>query len=380
MTRILILISFLGFLGSCREANPSETLLNKISENNTLDDSAELRLVKRKGTAYEKGKIYGTALREDISLHLIIWDSVVREGLELSFKEVFNIISEKTQFLEAIRKYTPELMEELNGMADGAGVDREDLLCFNLAEEIINYFSNGYESCTNVGIITDSENFIAYNQDLPLFLHGNNIPVILHDDYSYIFTFPGSIGMSGMSKDLAVTVNSLPMLNMNKSGLPLTFMVRKLLTFNSIEQAKKYLLQTPLAIPQNFLLVDRIKMYNLEISANELAEYSIPESEKIVYHTNHPLINRDYRERVATDYLCERFVYLENYFKDFKNDREITSCTIKEIMSVQAPANIYNSETYIRFVGRFPHDPNELPELEINNPKKGEEYTKLTFE
>lgn len=379
MTRVLILAFILCFLVSCRE-NQKEELPKVTSKINTAEDLGGLWLVTRKGTAYERGEIYGSFLKEDISLHLRTWNSVLKEGLNLSSKEVFAIITEKTQFLEAIRKYTPELMEELNGMADGAGVDREDLLCFNLAEEIVNYFSNGYESCTNIGVIAGTENLIGYNQDLPLFLHGNNTPVILQDNDQYIFAFPGSIGMSGMTKHLAVTVNSLPMLNMNTGGLPLSFMIRKLLTFKNGMEAKEYLLNTPLAIPQNFLIVDHRNLYNLEVSANQITEYFSSPSEKIVYHTNHPLINSDYRQEIAKNHLCERFSYLENYFKIFSSEQQLSADTIKKVMSVQSTANIYNEETYIRFIGTFPHDNNEPPQLEVNNPKMGEAFTTLTFE
>lgn len=379
MTRVLILIFILCFLVSCRENHKQEVL--KVTSNiEAAKDLEGLWLVTRKGTAYEKGKIYGCLLKEDISLHLRSWDSVVKAGLNLSSKEVFAIVSEKTQFLEAIRKYSPELMEELHGMADGAGVDREDLLCYNLAEEIVNYFSNGYESCTNIGVIAGSENLIGYNQDLPHFLHGNKTPVILQDNDQYIFAFPGSIGMSGMTKDLAVTVNSLPMLNMNTGGLPLSFMVRKLLTFKNGFEAKEYLLNTPLAIPQNFLIVDRRNLYNLEVSANEITEYFSSPSRKIVYHTNHPLVNSDYRQEVSTNHTCERFSYLENYFMNYPHEKQLSAETIKKVMSVQSTANIYNEETYIRFIGTFPHNTNEPPQLEVNNPKMGEVFTPLTFE
>lgn len=380
INKALITLFLVCIFGSC---NNKETKNNQTSESYQVtrtEESAGLKLIERKGSAYEKGQIYGAALKEDISLHLAIWDSVVKEGVNLSQEQVYQIISEKTEFLKAINKYTPELLEEIHGIADGAEVDRRALLSYNMAEEIMNYFQNGYESCTNVGVINEDANLIAYNQDLPQFLHGNNTPVVLNDENKYIFAFPGSIGTSGMTKDFAVTCNSLSMLNMNKSGLPLSFMVRKLLTLSSLEEANSYLKNTPLAIPQNLLLVDRNQIINLEISANQVSEYSNPKSSRFLYHTNHPLVNSDYRLGGTRETVCERFNYLDKTFTGFSADEDFSFNSLDNVMSSQNPANINSADTYLRFIGRFPHNKEEPPYLEVINPQKGKEPLVLTVE
>jgi isopenicillin-N N-acyltransferase-like protein len=375
----LITLFLICVFGSCNTKETKNSQTSDSYQATLTEESAGLKLIGRKGTAYEKGKIYGAALKEDISLHLAIWDSVVKEGVNLSQEQIYQIISEKTEFIEAINKYTPELLEEIHGIADGAEVDRKALLCYNMAEEIMNYFQNGYESCTNVGVINEHENLIAYNQDLPQFLHGNNIPTVLNDENKFIFAFPGSIGTSGMTKDFAVTCNSLSMLNMNKGGLPLSFMVRKLLTFSSLREAIIYIKNTPLAIPQNLLLVDRNQVINLEASANQVLEYSNPKSSRFLYHTNHPLVNTDYRQGGAEEIVCERFNHLDSVFTGFSAGEDFPFRLLDDVMSSQHPANIYSADTYFRFIGRFPHNKTKLPYLEVINPQKDKEPLVLTF-
>ena len=183
-----------------------------------------------------------------------------------------------------------------------------------------------------------------------------------------------------MTKDFAVSCNSLSMLNMNKRGLPLSFMIRKLLTFSNLPEAASYLKTTPLAIPQNLLLVDRNQIVNLEISANQVSEYSNPKSTRFLYHTNHPLVNSDYRLGGTRETICERFNYLDNIFIGFSADEDFSFSSLNKVMSSQNPANIKSADTYFRFIGRFPQNEKELPYLEVFNPLKGTEPLVLTFE
>ncbi len=377
MNKTLLLLFVAIVFGSC---DSNKSIQRQAPPQNIQSENPHyLKLIERKGTAYEKGYQYGVQMKEDIALQLAVWDSVVKEGVNLSQEEIYRLIAEQTGFLEAINRYTPDLLEEINGIADGAEVDRKALLCFNLAEEVMNYFQNGYESCTNAGVKNEDENLIAYNQDLPAFLHGNNTPIILNDEHTFLFAFPGSIGTSGMTKDFAVTCNSLPMLHMNKRGLPLSFMVRKLLTFPSIEKAKDFLQETPLAIPQNLMMVDRNQIVNLEISANQLVEHQNPTSDRFLYHTNHPLVNTDFRQGVERETVCERFNHLDSLFTSFPEAEHFPPSLLEKAMSTQAPANINSKDTYFRFIGRYPQNKNFPPSMVVYNPQKGKKPLVLTF-
>lgn len=382
INKTFILLFLLCITGSCgkKSTKNSKALSPYQSGTTSAEETAGLKVLGRKGTSYEKGKVYGGALKDEISVGLATWDSLVMDATNLSQEKLYQLIAEKTEFIEAIKQFTPELLEEMNGIADGAGVDRKALLCYNLGEEIMNYFRNGYESCTNVSVINKQDKLIAYNQDLPQFLHGNKTPIVLHDGNTYIFAFPGSTGISGMSQNFAVTCNSIPMLNMNKRGLPLSFMLRKLLTFSTLEEATEYLKKTPLAIPQNLLLVDRNQVVNLEISANQISEYANPKSKRFLYHTNHPLANTDFKAKEKMIPNCERFNYLDSLFTGLPAGEEVSVLSLKKIMSSKAPANIHNSNTYLKFIGKYPHNRSAPPYLVVVNPKKNKESLILTFE
>ena len=61
---------------------------------------------------------------------------------------------------EAARRHLPQCVEELEGMAEGAGVDMAALLVLNCGEEL----SVG-ERCTSVAVTNGTETVLAHNED-----------------------------------------------------------------------------------------------------------------------------------------------------------------------------------------------------------------------
>ena len=82
---------------------------------------------------------------------------------------------------------------------------------------------------------------LAQNMDPPIFLHG--FPTLLHikDSItgieSYVYTFPGFIGLCGMNANIAITCNGISMLKSQKSGIPVAFVVRSILECKNEEEA-----------------------------------------------------------------------------------------------------------------------------------------------
>src|SRR5215470_1785667 len=93
------------------------------------------RVLVLQGPAAERGRQHGEALRDEVraSLSRFLDDATVRTRLPGS-RYVEQFLAE-TAFVGAIRAHTPDLLAELHGIADGAGVPVEHVLAYNFLDE-----------------------------------------------------------------------------------------------------------------------------------------------------------------------------------------------------------------------------------------------------
>ncbi|MEM6380947.1 MAG: carcinine hydrolase/isopenicillin-N N-acyltransferase family protein, partial [Bacteroidota bacterium] len=216
---------------------------------------------------------------------------------------------------------------------------------------------------------------LTYNQDLPFFLHGINKPVVLRSQNEIVFTLPGMLALSGVSKSIAVSCNSLPMLQMNEVGLPLSFAIRQLLSQNSLEYAQTFLEAIPLAIPQNFLVAAPEGIMGFEVSQNTVSPYSA-EHASYLYHTNFPVLNQDYKYAKYQAPTCQRYKAIETFMKEKDETFELSTQQLIDLFSTN-PLN--NDETFLRFTVSYSNQSKEFPSVQFINPKQNNTSTLLTF-
>lgn len=338
-----------------------------------LPKANTIYVISQNDSPYERGKVHGMQLREEISSRIVDWERVMSLQLKVNKDSIQSIINEHTDFLKTIKEKTPHLLEEINGIADGAEIDRSLLLAYNLGEEIYSFCTANFENCSTIAFKGASDNTISYNQDLPDFLHGRGKPVILKYNNYYVFTMPGIIGLSGASKSLAVSCNSLPMLNMDKTGLPLAFCLREILKKDSMKEALDFIQNTPMAIPQNLLLVSSGDIINVEVSKNSIKHIK-PDSTGFVAHTNFPIQNSDYKYPGYEAPFCPRYHYLDS----LKMGLAKTSFHKKDIADLLWQScgkyPITNNETYLRYLAVY----GEINKIIFMNPNSGEQIN-LSF-
>jgi isopenicillin-N N-acyltransferase-like protein len=86
------------------------------------------------GGPRERGRAYGLAAASRIASSLELYDAVFRRYAELRWAQARDRAG---AFVEAIDAYDVELLPEIEGIAEGAGVDAEDILALNLRTEIM---------------------------------------------------------------------------------------------------------------------------------------------------------------------------------------------------------------------------------------------------
>lgn len=271
----------------------------------------KLKVLVLQGSPRDRGLAHGKAMREQIHRVLKLWKADLAANYKMDADAFIQRFVKKTDFLTAMKKWTPELVEEIEGLAEGAGVDFPTLYVFQLVDEV---WANGEavvgERCSSLGFRRNGKQptTIAQNMDLPPFYDGFQLVLhIKHKDSdleSFVLTIPGLIGLNGVNnKSIALCCNTLLQLSHCRDGLPVACIVRGVLQQRTQKEAAAFLHKVKHASGQNYILGGLDQAVDLECSANKISPFAPKGREGAVWHTNHPLVNDDYdaKYRVLLD-------------------------------------------------------------------------------
>ena len=106
------------------------------------------------------------------------------------------------------------------------------------------------------------------------------------------FTVAGIVTLCGVnSSGIAVWCNAVYQLAPSALGVPVACIARTVLDQPTLETARQVIVATPHASGQNYLIGSPQGLCSLECSANTVVE--VRPGSNAVWHTNHPLANRD---------------------------------------------------------------------------------------
>ena len=266
----------------------------------TSPSPAEIQPLTLEGTAYQRGLIHGETLRSQIQELIGIWKADLSAVFGTDADEHIQTFLQRTGFLPAIKEWTPDLLDEIRGMADGSGLSFELLLAFQFLDELWAYndtLAGG--QCTSIGLRAGGGEpaCVAQTIDVETFRHG--FQTVLHLIYpdsdleAFFVTSAGLIGFNGMNnRGVGLCCNFLP-LTSRQEGLPVACMVRGVLARNSAQEARDFLWRVPHASGQNYLVGGPDALFDLECSANQVVAYQPRGWEDAVWHANIPLANDD---------------------------------------------------------------------------------------
>jgi len=86
------------------------------------------------GGPRERGRAYGAAARDRVHRSIELYEAIFRSYTGLPWTDVRGRTG---PFAEPIDRYDAQLLPEIEGIAEGAGVDAEDILALNLRTEIM---------------------------------------------------------------------------------------------------------------------------------------------------------------------------------------------------------------------------------------------------
>lgn len=264
------------------------------------------------GSPLERGRQYGEGLKDLIRGRDAAWRRSLEAQTGMPSDAVIGDLVGGMDFLPAIERHTPELLEEVRGIAEGAGLSFDAVYAAQLMDEewwiIAEQKANHH--CSSLGVIAEPDRraFVAQNMDLVAWNEGFQVLLTIRGSKGApdqkILTMAGMIGLCGMtSAGLGIVVNTLSQLSVSRSGVPVAFVTRGALASSDHDGAVAFLKRVPHASGQNYIVADCSKLSDLECSAG--GAFAFARKPTCVWHTNHPLASTDLRggshDHVASD-------------------------------------------------------------------------------
>ena len=273
---------------------------------NEFPESHHLTLA---GSPRQRGIIHGETMRGKIQDLIGSWKDWLVQGRGVSPDQYFQELVCETNFMKAIERWTPDLLEEVKGIAEGAGVDFTTIFAFQLQDEEWWFGLERGETlqdqtrrCSSIGWKGEagSPSLVAQNMDMPDYLDGYQVVLHIKDNLSevesLIFSAAGLIALNGVNNhSIGIVCNSLSQLNHSRDGLPVAYVHRGVLERKTFSEAKSFLNTIHHASGQNYILGSPTKIVDLECSTNQVTEYSQPVRSRSICHTNHPFVNTDFQ-------------------------------------------------------------------------------------
>ena len=238
---------------------------------------------------FERGVQYGVQAAEQIC----IARDYYRKVMEAQGKPWDTVLRFARRYAEKIWDFGPELMKEIRGIADGAGLSEEEILVINLRYEIAK-FGSIPECTTGVVLPEASTSGTSYSFKNWDFSQGV-MPhlLVLHIVTSKVrilgLTEAGQLIRDGFtSVGLSVGTNNLQSVYDHAGfGIPVTLLRRKVLMSLDFASARRIIQDAPRTVSNNILLTDGIYGRAVDFEWHPRGADQLYPVQGILTHANH---------------------------------------------------------------------------------------------
>ncbi len=267
----------------------------------------EINYYEIEGDARDLGLAHGKAAGDLIASALDGWDEGLR-GLTGMGREPFvEKFLAAHDFRRGIEKHTPDLLVEVDAIAEGAEQDPQTIFAWQMVDEWLDYAveSSTVSKCSALGGYDEATGLpplIGKTQDLPHLYLGHTALIKTKTRTGEFFNsgVVGLVAQDGLNdRGVGVCCNHIGHLQRDPAGVPVAFLLRAVLeNAADVEHAISIVESMPSASGMNYVLGDKQKVVDIEVSAHDVVRYSSTQSGKRVWHTNHPLVNAHYSEEI----------------------------------------------------------------------------------
>jgi isopenicillin-N N-acyltransferase like protein len=269
----------------------------------------KLRLLELSGSYYEMGYAHGRAYIDDIRRYteerVALAGSAGWTGHTIPQEEVLAL---GEACVAEHWSYAPELMEELQGMADATGLSLAELVITNGFTDFVDtVYTHARQKVATLQTADDCTAFIVpgsaaedgtgfFGQTWDMHASSTEFVILLRcrppdAPACLTFTITGCVGMIGMNDaGIAVGINNL-LGGDGQIGVTWPFVVRKALQQRDIDDALRCITEAKLAGAHNYLLFDKAgNGYNIE--ATSTSQHVTKLGSEVIAHTNHCIVSQ----------------------------------------------------------------------------------------
>ena len=213
------------------------------------------------GGPRERGRSYGEQARDRVHGSLALYEKLFRHHTGMRWPAV---VDRAGAFTGPIDDYDVRLLPEIEGIAEGAGVDAEDILALNVRTEVMFGMASGgcTALCTPTNGSEDMHVLLAQNWDWHPDARDTCVLLVgaPHDGTPFLtLVEAGLLAKCGMNeRGLGLTANALTStLDRGEPGVPFHAILRRILTSDSFDGAVDAVTAPVRASSGNFLLASR---------------------------------------------------------------------------------------------------------------------------
>ena len=268
------------------------------------------------GTPGDMGMAHGRQLQSRIELAIAGMRARIGEGAyEASWGDFQTTLA-------YCREQAPELVEEMEGIARGAGVEFRDVFNINahLDLQVWKRLVKDAGACSSHAVSTGSEVLLGWNgddwvgwMDCGAVVRGRPAP---GEPFIY-WSLAGSVGRPGMNLHLALGANTLPSRRWRPDGLLYPMMSRLLLGCRSADEAVKLIERYNVCCAMNYLIADREgRLVDAEVDIDGFTLLDPEGADKYLLHTNSFLDAGRAGKEVDPDAVCSRLAAARRLYRE----------------------------------------------------------------
>lgn len=254
------------------------------------------------GDPYERGRAYGEQAAERVVRSV--------EGYRDVFRALAGLDTEGARrlarsFEEAIARFRPAYLEEIRGIAEGAGVPYEDVLAINVRTEVMfaararsAEASGRVDACSAFAVLPEAsaEGHTLIGQNWDWLPHCFDTVVVLEVEQPDAPDFvtvveAGLLAKTGMnSSGIGLATNALVTDgDRGEPGVPYHALLRAILDCETLSDAYAVLMERPRASSANYLIAHRDGIaVDVEAAPGDFSRMSLVFPDQgVLLHTNH---------------------------------------------------------------------------------------------
>ncbi len=315
-------------------------------------ENKQLKLVDVCGTFREMGQQIGEACSEQVRHSIANARSLLDDAYDELQLNWDGAIIQARKYIPFAEERYPQYVEEMKGIAEGAGVSFGDVAVIN-AMEAVTMDALHLAKCTSMAVsqerTTNHHVLVAHNEDwlpedeMDVFViraHPKEEPSFLAVTYGALLP---NIGFNAYG--IAQCCDSVHPMDC-RIGIPRIVVSRAVLAARTPSEAIRHMLTPRRAAGYNHLLVHESgEMYNVEVSARRFAVLGAEDG--MIVHTNHYLENEMRKIEDEPDELISTRV---RYFRALRLLRQTRRHTVATLQGIQKdhinyPDSICNHST-----------------------------------